>query len=127
MCYLMVIAPLPAIHMHVSAINIIFMYNIFQKIEMLRARVEQQKNERDKLKYLLLEYAKCMMSSYMYLVLIHGGFLFRESLLSQRFVDMAVSRLVEPRITSCCSERGTGGRQGGHSRLYIGSIAALGR
>lgn len=51
MCYLMVIVPLPAIHMHVSAINIIFMYNIFQKIELLRARVEQQKNERDKVCY----------------------------------------------------------------------------
>lgn len=37
---------------------------------------------------------------------------------------MAVPSLVEPRITGCCSKRGTGGRQGGHSRLYIGSIAA---
>jgi len=40
---------------------------------------------------------------------------------------MAIPSLLEPRIAGCCSERVTGGRQGGHSRLYIGSIAAFGR
>lgn len=37
---------------------------------------------------------------------------------------MSISGVVEAIITGCCSKRSTGGRQGGHSRLYIRSIAA---
>lgn len=59
-----------------------------------------------------------------YLVLIHGSLLFGQSLLPQGFVDVSVSGVVEAIITGCCSKRSTGGRQGGHSRLYIRSIAA---
>lgn len=59
-----------------------------------------------------------------YLVLIHSSLLFREGLLPQCFVDVSISGVVEAVITGCCSKRSTGGRQGGHSWLYIRSIAA---
>lgn len=39
---------------------------------------------------------------------------------------MSVPGVIKAVITGCCSKRSTGGRQGGHSRLYIRSIAALG-
>lgn len=71
--------------------------------------------------YRLLSYLRD--SKDKYLILVHCCFLLSKHLLFQWLIN-AIGVRVKASIGRCRSKRSAGGRQGGHSGLYIGSVAA---